>query len=81
MKMRLKGYAKPRLLDEGYNARFEGATFENGDKCTGQIVLEDGRNYFVAIDGEGNEYETSEMPCIRIDLTGPNVHFVTVVMT
>lgn len=54
---------------EGYNERFEGTTLKNGDKCTGFITFEKGMPIFICLDKNGNEYETTEMPCFRIDLT------------
>ena len=36
--------------------------FKNGDQWTGLDLIEGGRRYFVAIDSNGNEYETVEMP-------------------
>ena len=54
---------------DGYSLRFSWATFENGDKCTGAWRYEDGERWFIAVDKDGNEYETREMPCERIDIT------------
>jgi hypothetical protein len=52
-----------------FNERFVGTTIENGDRCTGYLTIEDGRTYYTCTDSNGNEYETTEMPCVRIDLT------------
>lgn len=54
---------------EGYNSRFDGAFFANGDKCNGLLVWENQEMFYTAIDAEGNEYTTPEMPYEIIDLT------------
>ncbi len=54
---------------DGYNPRFEGTTFENGDKCTAHYIEEDGKRYWIGVDASGAEYETAETPAMRIDLT------------
>lgn len=54
---------------DGFNPRFEGATFENGDICEGYYIEEDNKRFWIVKDKDGNEYETEETPCIRINLT------------
>lgn len=44
-------------------------TFENGDKATGEAMYEDGRMWFLAIDKNGQEYETDEIPAERLPIT------------
>jgi hypothetical protein len=61
-------FFKAISFQPGYNARFDGATLDNGDVCTGVIVVEDGNAWFVCQDCDGNEYSTLEMPCIRVNL-------------
>jgi hypothetical protein len=36
--------------------------FKNGDQWDECELIEDGKRYFIAIDAQGNEYETLEMP-------------------
>lgn len=36
--------------------------FKNGDKWNGEIYLEGMNRYFIAIDANGNTYETHETP-------------------
>lgn len=54
---------------EAYNARFDGCEFENGDKCNGWLLWENQELLFTAIDKDGNEYTTPEMPCVIVDLS------------
>jgi hypothetical protein len=68
---------KPLDLAEGYHANFDGATLANGDVCTGQILREGALHFYLCRDAKGNEYETEETPCIRLDCT--NAVFVTIV--
>jgi hypothetical protein len=68
---------KPLDLTEGYHATFDGATLANGDVCTGHILRDRGLHFYLCRDDKGNEYETDEMPCIRLDCT--DLVFVTIV--
>lgn len=60
-----------------YSERFDGATAKNGDRCNGFITEEDGRSFYHY--GEGSsEYQSAEMPCIRVDITNATHYHVVV---
>ena len=56
-------------LSNDYNPRFNGAIVKNGDVCTGEIIKEDNKIFYVCKDKTGNLYETEEQPYILLDLT------------
>ena len=54
---------------ENFNSKFVGATLENGDVATGDVCYADGEFWYIVTDKNGNEYETREQPCERIDFS------------
>jgi len=44
-------------------------SFTNGDVATGNCYEEDGKHWFGAIDKDGREYGTDEMPAERLPIT------------
>ena len=52
-----------------YNDKIEGIKSENGDSYTGEFYRENLTWYFKVKDKYENEYDTTEEPLIRLDIT------------
>lgn len=54
---------------EGHNERFENCQAKNGDKSTGEYLVDNDKLYFVYTDSKGLPYESTEPPTFYINLT------------
>jgi hypothetical protein len=53
------------------------AKFANGDVYGDHFFDEDGQRFYVAVDQNGNEYETTERPVLRIEMSLPKGVWLT----